>query len=165
MIDRLISLIHSLWFIYWFIHCDLLLCLQGKYIEANECCERALLGCRWYTAATDGSKDQGQGQGQHKDMDKGQGEYKDKGELDVDGSGPDNSGNDDNDDDDDNVDEEGGIVIDMDTLHTLYNLANLLQLQGIHLSITSPNLINAQLNTDTNLTPNLLQLQFIHYPS
>ena len=115
------------------------------------------MGCRWYTAS-DESK--GQGQGQHKD--KGQSEYKDKGELDVDDSvgGPDNSGNDDNDDDDDN-DEEGGIVIDMDTLHTLYNLANLLQLQGIHLSITSI----TQSNTDTNLTPDILQLQVIHYPS
>ena len=91
------------------------MCSQGKYIEAKECCDRALTGCRWYTATSDESKEQHNGDGNNG----GDGSGTDK----------DNDNNNNNDDnDDDGVDDD--VILDMDTLHTLYNLANLLQIQG-----------------------------------
>ena len=72
--------------------------------------------CRWYTASDD--------------EDKGHGEHKDKGQR---PSEEDNGGSVDHDDHDDlgedNHDHDDGIS-DMDILHSLYNIANLLQLQG-----------------------------------
>ena len=80
-----------------------------------------MLGCRWYTATSDcdESKEQGQGQGQHN------GDGNNGG---TDNNNDNNNGHN-NDDDDDDGDKDD-VILDMDILHTLYNLANLLQIQG-----------------------------------
>ena len=114
------------------------------------------MGCRWYTVS-DENKGPGQGQGQGQGKDKGHDEYKDKdkdkGDHDS-ASGPVDDTND-NGHDNNDVD-EGDVVSDMDTLLTLYNIANLLQLQGISLPYFNPILLHTQSNTQNAIIKKLI---------